>query len=135
MVYINTDGSYDCSSGQGGWSYVIDGKCFSGTEVCETTSNRMELTAVIKALSHFLAPQEIIILSDSQYVVNGVNKYIHNWLKNGWKNYENKPVKNKDLWENLLAAKNNHNQVVFKWVPREKNSIADSSAKKASRVN
>jgi len=135
MVYINTDGSYDLSSGQGGWSYVINGKSFSGMEFSETTSNRMELTAAIKALSHFLDPQEIIILSDSQYVVSGATKYIHKWLKNGWKNYNNKPVKNQDLWEKLLAAKNNHNQVVFKWVPRKNNSAADLSARKARRVN
>lgn len=134
MVYVHVDGSCDCSSKEGGWSYVIEGRSFSGRE-WETTNNRMELLATIKALEHFIEPQEIIILSDSQYVVRGMNQYISNWLKNGWKNYENKPVKNDDLWKNLLAAKEKHNQVLFKWIPREKNVCADSVAKKARGVN
>jgi ribonuclease HI len=134
MVYINTDGSCDCSSKEGGWSYIIEGKAFSGRE-WDTTNNRMELLAAIKALEHFNAPQEIIILSDSQYVVQGISKHINGWLKNGWKNYQNKPVKNQDLWENLLVAKKNHNQVLFKWVPRENNTGADIAAKKARGVN
>ena len=134
MLVINIDGSCDCSSGEGSWSYILNGKSFSGREEDHTTNNRMELMAAIKALESVLDPCNILVLSDSRYVVNGIMLYVKKWSENGWINSQNKPVKNKDLWENLIEKKKKHNQVIFKWIRREENSAADYAAKKARGV-
>ena len=81
-----------------------------------TTNNRMELLAVIMGLEALKRPCKVTIYSDSQYVVNAFNQHwIEGWLKRGWKNSNKKPVKNKDLWQRLLKAKEPH-AVTFEWV-------------------
>lgn len=116
MLKIWTDGSCLGNPGPGGWAFIAT----NGKDVAErnggeanTTNNRMELTAVIKALSAAKKHDEIEIHTDSQYVKNGMEKWVRQWKNNNWKNAEKKPVKNKELWQQLdeLAQ-----QKSIKWV-------------------
>lgn len=104
MLKIWTDGSCLGNPGPGGWAFVAtDGKNIahrSGGEE-NTTNNRMELMAVIRALTAAHRHSEIEIHTDSQYVKNGMQSWIKNWKKNNWKTADKKPVKNKELWQEL----------------------------------
>lgn len=122
-VTIYTDGACSGNPGRGGWGAVIlfDGKeCpLSGGEKL-TTNNRMELMAAIEALEFVLDKKElklrpITLISDSQYVKNGIQTWIHSWKKNGWKTANKDPVKNKDLWIELDEAVQQL-QIEWKWV-------------------
>lgn len=110
MLKIYTDGSCLGNPGPGGWAFVAtDGKNTaerSGGEK-DTTNNKMELTAVIRALIAARKHAEVEIHTDSQYVKNGMQAWIKNWKKNGWKTADKKPVKNQELWQELdeLAQK------------------------------
>ncbi len=104
MLKIWTDGSCLGNPGPGGWAFIAT----NGKEIAErsggesnTTNNRMELTAVIKALSAAKKHDELEIHTDSQYVKNGMEKWVRQWKNNNWKNAEKKPVKNKELWQQL----------------------------------
>ena len=100
---IYTDGSCIGNPGKGGWAAIIINngkkKIISGSENY-TTNNRMEIIAVIKALNTIKLKQATLI-TDSQYVKNGIEVWIHKWKNNGWMTAEKKPVKNKDLWTKL----------------------------------
>ncbi len=104
---IYTDGSCLGNPGPGGWGFVATDGCNvaerSGAEP-DTTNNRMELTAVIMALAAARKHTEVEIHTDSQYVKNGIQSWIKNWKRNGWRTADKKPVKNKDLWEQLDDA-------------------------------
>ena len=104
MLKIWTDGSCLGNPGPGGWAFVAtDGKNRaerSGGER-DTTNNRMELTAVIRAISAARRHSEIEIHTDSQYVKNGTSVWMKNWKKNNWRTADKKPVKNQDLWQQL----------------------------------
>lgn len=104
MLKIWTDGSCLGNPGPGGWAFVAtDGKSRaerSGGER-DTTNNRMELTAVIRAISAARRHSEVEIHTDSQYVKNGTMVWIKNWKKNNWRTADKKPVKNQDLWQQL----------------------------------
>ena len=80
-----------------------------------TTNNRMELLAAIHALEALERDSEITIVTDSNYVKNGITGWIHGWKKNGWKNAARKPVKNAELWQRLDAANARH-RVTWEWV-------------------
>ena len=80
-----------------------------------TTNNRMELMAVIKALTALKVPCEVALYTDSQYVRHGITAWIHNWKRNGWKTSDRKPVKNADLWQALESAAARH-KVEWHWV-------------------
>ena len=101
MIKIWTDGSCLGNPGPGGWAFVAtDGKNIaerSGFEA-NTTNNRMELMAVIRALTAAKKHAEVEIHTDSQYVKNGMESWIKNWKKNNWRTKDRKPVKNQDLW-------------------------------------
>jgi len=104
MIKIWTDGSCLGNPGPGGWGFIAtDGK--NTAERCggekETTNNKMELTAVIKALTAARKHSEVEIHTDSQYVKNGMQSWIKNWKKNNWKTADRKPVKNQELWKQL----------------------------------
>ena len=123
-VIIYTDGSARSNPGRGGYGAVLKytnpaGKTFTSElsrGYAKTTNNRMELMAVIVALEALNRPCEVEVHSDSQYVVNAFNKHwIDGWKKRGWKTANKQPVKNRDLWERLLAAKSKH-KVEFIWV-------------------
>lgn len=117
-VYLYTDGACKGNPGAGGWGVLLRYGChekelFGGE--AETTNNRMELTAVIEALKALKRTSRVEICTDSQYVKNGMQSWIHGWKKNGWKTSAKQPVKNEDLWRELdrLAAAHN---VSWKWV-------------------
>ena len=136
-VKIYTDGACSGNPGPGGWGAVIlseNGEQeLSGGEA-ETTNNRMELLAAIRSLQSLENPTEIELFTDSAYVKNGITSWIHNWQRNGWKNAEKKPVKNKDLWLMLLEQTEKH-QITWRWVKGhagdDLNERADQLARKA----
>ncbi|MCK6406259.1 MAG: ribonuclease HI [Rhodocyclaceae bacterium] len=110
IIEIWADGGCRGNPGPGGWGVLLK----AGTHEKElwggdpaTTNNRMELTAVIRALEAMKRPVRARIHTDSQYVQKGISEWIHGWKRNGWKTSDKKPVKNADLWQTLdaLAAK------------------------------
>ena len=117
-VEIFTDGACKGNPGPGGWGALLrvgrHEKELSGSEP-QTTNNRMELTAAIRALQALIEPCEVILHSDSKYVLDGITKWVHGWQKNGWKNASKQPVRNADLWHELIAAAKQH-QVEWVWV-------------------
>ena len=101
MIKIYTDGACSGNPGPGGWGYVIveNGKLYSsnGSE-SQTTNNRMELTAAIKALESARKDESLYLYTDSTYLQKGITEWIVNWKKNNWRTASKKPVANKDLW-------------------------------------
>ena len=117
-VVIYTDGACKGNPGRGGWGALLragtkERELFGGE--AHTTNNRMELTAVIRALESLKRPCAVEIFTDSQYVKNGIETWIHNWKRNGWKTADRKPVKNAELWRELEALATQH-QVTWHWV-------------------
>ena len=135
---IYTDGACSGNPGPGGWGAVIfdnknKQKNISGNEN-NTTNNRMELSAAIMALKKIKINSEVIIYTDSTYVKNGITEWVLKWKKNGWKNSNKKPVKNKDLWvklDNLCKQ----NKVNWRWIKghstNKYNNLADELATQA----
>ena len=117
-VEIFTDGACKGNPGPGGWGALLrvgrHEKELSGGER-ETTNNRMELTAAIRALEALIEPCVVVLHSDSKYVLDGITKWVHGWQKNGWKNASKQPVRNADLWHELIAAAKQH-EVDWVWV-------------------
>ncbi|NCB02659.1 MAG: ribonuclease HI [Spirochaetia bacterium] len=120
-ITIYTDGGCSGNPGVGGWAYVIQGNppiTGSGSDPF-TTNNKMELSAVIYALEYVLlnysGSVNVELITDSQYVKQGISVWIHNWKKNGWKTASKSPVKNKELWQTLDAISRELN-VTWKWV-------------------
>ena len=117
-VEIYTDGACRGNPGPGGWgALLIAGKhrkTLHGGET-ETTNNRMELTAAIEALNALRGSRKVILHTDSRYVMQGVTDWMDNWKARGWKTAAKKPVKNKDLWQALDAARERHD-ITWKWV-------------------
>jgi ribonuclease HI len=118
VIDIYTDGACSGNPGPGGWGVILrwrnTEKELSGGEV-ETTNNRMELMAAIIGLESLNRAAKARIHTDSQYVKDGITKWIMNWKKNGWKTAARKPVKNADLWQRLEAAALAHD-VEWRWV-------------------
>ena len=117
-VHVYTDGACKGNPGPGGWGalLVADGReqeIYGGER--DTTNNRMELTAVIRALESLDAPAEVDLHTDSQYVKQGIETWIHNWKRNGWKTSDKKPVKNAELWRELESQAARH-RVRWHWV-------------------
>src|SRR6476659_10389447 len=117
-VDIFTDGACKGNPGPGGWGALLrmgrHEKELSGGEA-ETTNNRMELTAAIRALEALIEPCAIVLHSDSKYVLDGITKWVHGWQRNGWKNASKQPVRTADLWHELIAAARPH-QIEWVWV-------------------
>ena len=119
QVEIFTDGACSRNPGKGGWGaelrYGGHEKELCGGEA-ETTNNRMELTAVIEALSALREPCTVTLTSDSKYVIDAINKgWVYGWQRNGWKKADKKPALNVDLWQKLLPLLKIH-RVEFVWV-------------------
>ncbi len=119
QVEIFTDGACSGNPGKGGWGAVLR---YQGVEkeLCggapETTNNRMELTAVIEALSALKEPCTVTLTTDSKYVVDAIEKgWVYGWKRNGWRKADKKPALNVDLWEALLPLLEKHT-VTFVWV-------------------
>jgi len=117
-VHVYTDGACKGNPGPGGWGALLvaggrEQELYGGER--ETTNNRMELIAVIRALESLEAPSEVDLHTDSQYVKNGIETWIHGWKRNGWKTSDRKPVKNAELWRELEAQAARH-RVRWHWV-------------------
>ena len=133
-VEIFTDGACRGNPGPGGWGALLrfgdDEKELCGGEA-ETTNNRMELMAVIQALSALKRPCDVILTSDSTYVLKGIQEWMPSWKKRGWKTAAKKPVKNIDLWKLLDDAIQGHT-IDWRWVKghsgHAENEIADQLA-------
>jgi ribonuclease HI len=136
-VIMYTDGACRGNPGPGGWGvvmyYLDNHKTAKGFDP-QTTNNRMELMAVIEGLKTLTRPCSIELKTDSKYVMQGINEWISNWKKNGWKTAAKKPVKNVDLWQ-LLDHEVNRHQVSWQWVKGhsgvEGNEFADQLANQA----
>ena len=117
-IDIFADGGCRGNPGPGGWGVLIKSegkeKELWGGEV-ETTNNRMELTAVIRALEALKRTTSVRVHTDSQYVQKGISVWIHNWKRNGWRTADKKPVKNADLWQTLDQIASEH-QIEWLWV-------------------
>jgi ribonuclease HI len=118
-VTIATDGACKGNPGPGGWGALLRAengteKTLNGAEP-HTTNNRMELKAAIEALNALTRPANVTLSTDSNYVKDGITRWIHGWQKNGWKTADKKPVKNADLWQALLEATKRH-QIHWQWV-------------------
>ena len=134
-VVVFTDGACSGNPGPGGWGAILT---FKGVEKelkggeAHTTNNRMELMAAISALEAMKRPCLVELHTDSQYVMNGITSWIHNWKRNGWRTADKKPVKNEDLWRRLDEALAIHN-VDWRWVKghagHDMNERADALAR------
>jgi ribonuclease HI len=117
-VVIHTDGACSGNPGPGGWGAVLD---YNGTRkelfggAVLTTNNRMEIQAAVEALNALKRPCRVEMHVDSQYVKDGITKWIHGWKKNGWKTADKKPVKNVELWQALDQAIARH-ELSWHWV-------------------
>lgn len=118
QVEIYTDGACKGNPGPGGWgALLVAGKhrkeMFGGE--ANTTNNRMELLAVIRALEALNKPCSVVLHTDSQYVQKGISEWIHGWKARGWKTAAKAPVKNADLWQTLDAVSQKH-EIDWRWV-------------------
>ena len=118
-VHIFTDGACRGNPGPGGWGALLQWPDRTETPLhggeADTTNNRMELTAAIEALNYLPTAHQVSLTTDSQYVRQGITQWIHNWQKRNWRNSQNKPVKNKDLWQALIQACERHD-LQWHWV-------------------
>lgn len=136
-VTIYTDGACSGNPGPGGWGALLE---FAGVEKelsggeAETTNNRMELMAAIESLAALKKPCNVQLFTDSKYVMDGINSWIHGWKRNGWKTADKKPVKNADLWQRL-DDENRRHKVQWNWVRGHngdaRNERVDEIARKA----
>jgi ribonuclease HI len=117
-VRIYADGACKGNPGRGGWGAILqyageEKELFGGE--AQTTNNRMELTAVIRALESLKRPCTVEVFTDSQYVQKGISEWLRDWKRRGWRTADKKPVKNQDLWQELdrLAAEH---RVTWHWV-------------------
>jgi len=118
VVVVYTDGACKGNPGPGGWGALLvadkrEMDLYGGEAA--TTNNRMELTAVIRALEALKRPSDVEVHTDSQYVKNGIESWIHGWKRNGWKTADRKAVKNAELWRELEAATMRH-RIRWHWV-------------------
>lgn len=136
-VTIYTDGACSGNPGPGGWGAVLihpkEKRELKGGDP-DTTNNRMELTAVIKALQALKRPCSVDVYTDSRYVMDGITQWIKGWKRNGWRTADKKPVKNVDLWQALDSAQECH-RIRWHWVKGHdgdpNNELADELARSA----
>ncbi|MDR3374302.1 MAG: ribonuclease HI [Ancalomicrobiaceae bacterium] len=134
-VEIFTDGACSGNPGPGGWGAILRfrGRTreLNGGEA-ETTNNRMEMLAAISALEALTRPCAVDLFTDSSYLKGGITQWVHGWIRNGWKTADKKPVKNVDLWQRLMAARDRHD-VTWHWVKghagHDENERADELAR------
>jgi ribonuclease HI len=118
LVEIATDGACKGNPGPGGWGALLrqgaKERELSGA-VAHTTNNQMELTAPIMALGALKTPCRVILSTDSKYVMDGITKWVFGWQRNGWRTADKKPVKNVELWQQLIEAARPHS-IEWRWV-------------------
>jgi ribonuclease HI len=130
VVEIFTDGACRGNPGPGGWGALL--RCGSHEKEllgadADTTNNRMELMGAIEALRALKNPSKVVLTTDSQYVRKGITEWIHNWQKRGWKTAAKKPVKNADLWQDLLAVSAPHD-IEWCWVKGHSGHVENERA-------
>ena len=129
-IDVYTDGACSGNPGKGGWGvYIeIEGKIetISGSE-SETTNNRMELVAVIRALEYFDKGKKLNLFTDSKYVMDGINSWILKWKSNNWKTSKKESVKNRDLWERLGELNELHT-ISWRWVKGHEGNYGNEQA-------
>ena len=136
-VEVFTDGACRGNPGPGGWAAILRyrgrEKELSGFDP-DTTNNRMEMTAAVAGLEALKRPCRVRLYSDSQYLRDGITKWIHGWKRNGWRTADKKPVKNAELWQRLDSALGHH-KVSWHWVRghagHDLNERADELARSA----
>jgi len=140
-VQLITDGACLGNPGPGGWAAILrygDKKRELFGSSPQTTNNRMELTAAIEGLRAIKEPVEVEVVTDSEYLKNGITQWIHGWKRNGWRTSAKKPVVNQDLWTELDQLVSNHT-VTWTWTKghasHEDNNRADELATQAAREN
>jgi ribonuclease HI len=139
-IEIFTDGACKGNPGPGGWGVILrmgkHEKEMSGSDP-QTTNNRMEMTAVIRALNALTEPCDVNVCTDSRYVIDGMTKWVQGWQKKGWINASKQPVRNADLWHDLIDAVRRH-KVSWQWVRGHdghvENERADKLASDAARA-
>jgi ribonuclease HI len=134
-VEVFTDGACSGNPGPGGWGAILrfngNTKELSGGEAV-TTNNRMELMAAISALNALKEPCEVLLHTDSKYVMDGISGWIHGWKRNGWKTADKKPVKNGELWQALDEANRRH-KVKWHWVKGHAGHVENERADELAR--
>jgi len=134
-IDIYTDGACSGNPGPGGWGAILRAgaheKELSGGEH-ETTNNRMEMMAAIRALESLKKPSEVTLHTDSRYLLDGVTKWMKRWKANGWKTADKKPVKNEDLWRALEDAASAHD-VSWRWVRGHNDHVENERADALAR--
>jgi ribonuclease HI len=128
---VYTDGACSGNPGPGGWAWAVDQQTYASGGDRVTTNQRMEVRAVLEAVTTLPAP--LLVVSDSTYVVNCFrDRWWEKWLVNGWLTSAKKPVMNRDLWEPLVAAAADHDDISFHWVKghsgHEMNDFVDGLA-------
>jgi ribonuclease HI len=139
-VVIHTDGACSGNPGPGGWGAILESgqhrKELSGGEP-QSTNNRMELMAAISALEALKGSSRVDLWTDSNYVRDGIMKWIHGWRRNGWKTADKKPVKNVELWQRLDEATKCH-EIEWHWLKghagHPENERADELAREAIKA-
>ena len=118
QMHIYTDGGCDPNPGPGGWGAVLVFRArtreISGSEL-KTTNNRMELTAAIAALRALRRPCDVVLHTDSQYLYRGITQWLPAWQRRGWRRANGRPVKNLDLWQDLVCELGRH-RIDWRWV-------------------
>lgn len=135
-VEIFTDGACSGNPGPGGWGAILrygeTEKELSGGEA-HTTNNRMELMAAICALEALKSPCRVTLHTDSQYLKDGITKWITNWKRNGWRTASKDPVKNAELWQRLERALHDH-EIHWKWVKGHAGHTENERADELARM-
>jgi len=137
QVFIYSDGACRGNPGPGGYGIILKYnnsiKEIKGAEK-NTTNNKMELTAAIMGLKTLKEPCHVTIVSDSNYLIHGMTKWVNSWLKKGWKTTDKTPVKNRELWEELIILSKRH-KIEWKWIKghnsHPENERADELANEA----
>ena len=137
IVQIFADGACSGNPGPGGYGAILKyGDKVKEISGCSprTTNNRMEMMAVIESLKLIKKPSDIVIITDSNYVVKGMTDWVNGWRKKGWLNSRKKPVLNRDLWQEILKLSKPHN-IEWKWIKghngHKENERCDELARKA----
>ena len=135
MIDIFTDGACSGNPGPGGWGAILRSgaheKEISGGEK-QTTNNRMEMMAAIRALQSLKKPSAVTIHTDSRYLMDGATQWMKKWKANGWKTADKKPVKNEDLWRTLEEAAAPH-EVKWRWVKGHSDHVENARADALAR--
>ena len=135
-VIIYTDGSCLGNPGPGGFGALLiygDNRKEISGGFTNTTNNRMELLAAVEALNALKTDCSVVLYTDSQYVKNGIQSWIHNWKKNNWRTSAKKPVKNVDLWQRLERSMQPH-QIEWKWVKGHSGHPENDQVDKLARL-